>query len=416
MLGSMLEKFLHDKAGAIAVIAAVVIPVVIGFVGVGAEVSYWYYNQRKVQNAADAAAYAAAVQLRVEGTPTDMETAGVDAASRTGYNVGIGVHQFNSPPLTGAFQVADAVEVNLTENVPRLFSAVFLNGAIPMSARAVALIGNARPACVLALDPSADGAVTFTGTAEGLFENCDIAANSVSPDAVMVNGGADLETDCIVAVGGVTVSGSSDLVLNECEQPIENTHEFTDPYASVPEPDTTAPCEPQNTFAGPPSAVHDIGPGRYCGGLQINRTVNLDPGIYIVDGGALSVSSTAVLRGTGVTFFLTNGADLNINGTSEVQLSAPTTGPYAGLIVFADPDNAGDLEYNINGDSDSYLAGAIYSPSGTVVVNGTSTSGGGCTQVVARMVRVNGGAALGSDCTGVGTNPLLSVRSITLVE
>ena len=150
--------------------------------------------------------------------------------------------------------------------------------------------------------------------------------------------------------------------------------------------------------------------------MQVNRTVNLDPGVYVIDGGSLSISSTASLRGTGVTFYLTNGADLNINGTSDVQISAPTSGPYAGLAIFADADNDTSLEYNINGDSDSFIAGAIYSPSGTVVINGSSTSSGGCTQVVARMVRVAGGTGFGSDCTGVGTNPLLSVRPIRLVE
>lgn len=412
----MLSRFLKNQGGAIAVVAAIVIPVVIGFVGVGAEVSFWYFNQRKIQNSADAAAYAAAVQLRIDASHAAMEIAGLDAASRSGFEAGIGTSQFNAPPATGAFTAATAVEVTLNENVPRLFTALFAEGTVPMSGRAVALITSARPACILALDPAAAGAVLFSGTSETLLENCDVAANSISPEAIMIQGGGDLETDCIAAVGGVSASGSSDLVLNECDAPVENTHEFPDPYAELPEPDMLAPCESQNTFAGPPGSVHNIGPGRYCGGLNINRTANLDPGVYIVDGGALSIASTASLIGSGVTFYLTGDADLNINGSSDVEISAPTSGPYAGVVIFSDPDNDPDLEYNINGDSDSFVTGAIYSPSGTVVINGSSTAGGGCTQVVARMIRVNGGTGFGSDCTGVGTNPLLSVRPIVLVE
>ena len=412
----MFSRFLKNQGGAIAVVAAVVIPVVIGFVGVGAEVSFWYFNQRKIQNSADAAAYAAAVQLRLNASQSDMESAGLDAASRSGFEVGIGTSQFNSPPVTGAFTAATAVEVTLNENFPRLFTALFAEGTVPMSGRAVAVITPARPACILALDPAEAGSVLFSGTSETLLENCDVAANSISPEAVMIQGGGDLETDCIAAVGGVSASGSSDLVLNECDAPVENTHEFPDPYAGLPEPDMSAPCESQNTFSGSPGTVHNIGPGRYCGGLGINRTVNLDPGVYIVDGGQLSVASTASLIGTGVTFYLTADADLNINGSADVEIAAPTSGPYAGVVIFSDPDNGSDLEYNINGDSDSFVTGAIYAPSGTVVINGSSTSGGGCTQVVARMVRVNGGTGFGSDCTGVGTNPLLSVRPIVLVE
>lgn len=412
----MFSRFLRDTSGAIAIIAALVIPVVIGFVGVGAEVSFWYFNQRKIQNSADAAAYAAAVKLRINASQTDMESAGLDAASKSGFKTEIGTSQFDSPPASGAYTEATAVEVTLREDVPRLFTALFAEGAVPMSGRAVALITPARPACILALDPSADGAVLFGGSSETLLENCDVAANSISPEAVKLQGGGDVETDCIASVGGVSVAGTSDLVLNECEKPIENTHEFPDPYAGTPIPDMSDPCESQNTFAGSPGTVHHIGPGRYCGGLYINREVHLDPGVYIVDGGALSVASTASLLGTGVTFFLTADADININGTSDVQISAPTSGPYAGLVIFADPENGSDLEYNINGDSGSFITGAIYSPSGTVIANGTSTSGGGCTQIVARMVQINGGTGFGSDCTGVGTGPLLSVRPIVLVE
>lgn len=412
----MLNRFLRNTRGTIAVAAGIVLPVAVGFLGLGAEVSYWYFNQRKVQSATDAAAYAAAVQYRMGASQSAMETGGLDAATKSGFETGIGSSVFSAPPASGPFTGDTAVEVVLTEQVPRLFTAVFVNGAVPMSSRAVARILPARPACILALDPSAPGAVTFTGSSDALLENCDVAANSLDPAAITISGGGQLETDCMATVGGVSVSGSSSLTMNECDAAAENTHVFDDPYAGVPDPSTSGPCAGQNTFSGPPGAVHDVSPGRFCGGMQVNRTVNLDPGVYVIDGGSLSISSTASLRGTGVTFYLTNGADLNINGTADVQISAPTSGPYAGLAIFADADNDTSLEYNINGDSDSFIAGAIYSPSGTVVINGSSTAGGGCTQVVARMVRVAGGTGFGSDCTGAGTNPLLSVRPIRLVE
>ena len=354
--------------------------------------------------------------LRVNAPEADMETAAIDAAVKSGFRTSIGSSVFHAPPTSGAHTADNAVEVTLSEAVPRIFTAMFFNDTVPMSGRAVAVIGDARPACILALDPSADGAVTLSGTADAVLENCDIAANSVSPTAVDIQGSADLDTDCIAAVGGVSISGSANVSLNECNKPAENTHEFTDPYAGTPEPALTAPCEAQNSFGGSPGSVYDIGPGRYCGGMDIRRTVNLDPGVYIIDGGGLDINSSAVVRGSGVTFYLTNNADISINGSADIQVSAPTSGAYSGIVVFADRDNDSSIQYKINGNSDSFFSGAVYAPSGMIVMNGSSTSGGGCTQLVGRLVKVNGGTGFGSDCSASGTSPLWSVRKITLVE
>lgn len=412
----MFREWLNDKSGSIAVIAAVVLPVTVGFIGVGAEISYWYFSERRIQSAADAAAFAGAVQLRVARPQSDIEAAGVDAADRTGFDPASGTAVFNTPPLTGAFTGETAVEAILTETIPPFFTAVFGKGPITLSGRAVALVLPANPACVIALDTTASGAVTFSGTSASVFEDCDVVTNSVAPDAVLITGSGDIEVDCLAAVGGVSTGGSSGLTLNDCPAPVEDAHEFTDPYAGTPPPDTTQPCEAQNVFSGPQGSTYNITPGRYCGGLQANRNVNLAPGVYVIDGGSLSVGSVGSLQGSGVTFYLTNNAGLSINATSDVQISAPTSGPYSGMAIFADPLNSSVLEYNINGDADSSINGAIYAPSGTVVINGSSSSGGGCTQVVSRMVRISGNAGLGSDCTGTGVNAALGVRGIELVE
>ena len=50
------------QGGNVAVLFAVVLPMFVGGVGLGVETSYWRYMQLEVQGAADAAAYAAAVE------------------------------------------------------------------------------------------------------------------------------------------------------------------------------------------------------------------------------------------------------------------------------------------------------------------------------------------------------------------
>jgi len=297
--------------------------------------------------------------------------------------------------------------------VPRLFSAFFQGGNVPMSGRAVARLFQGQPACILALDPSASGAVTFTGSSNVVLDGCNVHANSLATDAVTVIGSGHVETPCASSVGNV--SASPGLLMSECSSLIDHANKIDDPYADIPEPLTGSACEPVNVFAGSPSSTYNISQGEYCGGLTIKRTVTMDPGMYVVSGGDLVIESTAVVSGTGVMFFLTGGATVKIAGSATVQLSAPTSDTYAGILFFVDRDDL-YATHIINGDSASSFDGAIYAPNGHVEVAGSSTVGGGCTQVVAATIEFTGDAGFGTDCTGTGVNEIETNQLVMLVE
>ena len=70
-----LQELWSDRTGAAAVVMAVTLPVFVGGLGMGAEVGYWYFGQRKVQNSADVAAYAGAVALRAGDDDSTIEAA-----------------------------------------------------------------------------------------------------------------------------------------------------------------------------------------------------------------------------------------------------------------------------------------------------------------------------------------------------
>ncbi len=415
MLKSIYHKFLSDQAGAIAIIVGLLMPVVIGGWALGAEVGYWYFNQRKLQNSADVAAYAGAVELRAGQDQQTIADAAFAAAAKTGYKESIGTLTVSSPPTTGAFAGdPNVVEVIAQENVLSLFSAFFTDVDVPMSGRAVARVMEGQAVCILALDTSASGAVTFTGSSNTILEGCNVHANSMANDAIAVTGSSYVETPCVSAVG--YVSASSGLAMGECTYPHEHAKMIKDPYADVLEPMPSTMCEEVNVFAGPPNESYEIFPGDYCGGLTIKRTVDMKPGVYVVSGGDLTIESTAVVRGTGVMFFLTGGASVNIAGTADVQLSAPTSDdPYAGILIFGDRD---DLYANhiINGDSESLFDGAIYAPSGHVEFAGSSSVGGGCTQVVAATIKFTGDTGIGTDCSDTGINEIDTNQLVKLVE
>ena len=70
----------------------------------------------------------------------------------------------------------------------------------------------------------------------------------------------------------------------------------------------------------------------------------------------------------------------------------------------------------MNGNSGSIVNGAIYAANGNVRMNGTSSFGGGCTQIVARTIEFSGNSGLGVDCTGSGVRDIRSSRLVTIVE
>ena len=58
------------SAGVVAVVTAMVLPLLLGFAALGTEVGHWYLAQRQMQGAADAAAISAAAQYIVNPTLT----------------------------------------------------------------------------------------------------------------------------------------------------------------------------------------------------------------------------------------------------------------------------------------------------------------------------------------------------------
>jgi Flp pilus assembly protein TadG len=413
MVKRRLQGLLANNSGAAAVIMALTLPVVVGGMGLGTEVGYWYFNQRKVQHSADMAAYAGAVELRSGKELSSIEAAATDAAEETGYAADKGAIVVNTPPTSGAFAGdANAVEVTVQENMSRLFTALFADGTVDVSGRAVARISGGQQTCVLSLDKSAAGAVTFIGSTSAILIGCNVHSNSLSDSSVLVSGSATVQTPCMSASGMVSISAS--LTLSDCVAPYEHADQVADPYADLPVPDLTGPWTTPNRFGGGSGASYDISPGRY-DGMDISRTVNMAPGVYVIDGGELRINSTATVNGSGVTFYLTNGATVSMNGGADVQLSAPTSGSYAGVLVFvgrSEPYN----DYTVNGNSGSTVNGAIYAANGNVRMNGTSTFGGGCTQIVARTIEFSGNAGLGVDCTGSGVRDIRSSRLVTIVE
>ena len=408
------KMFPGDRSGSVAILLALLMPVIIGGIGLGAEAGYWYFNQRKVQNSADVAAYAGAVELRNGKNKSVIDAAAKSAAAETGYDAIIGTLSAKTPPSGGGYAGdGNAVEVVIQENVPRLLTSLFLSGDVIMSGRAVARVTPTEPTCLLALSKTASASVDFNGTADAVLSGCNVHANSLAADAVRVSGSAKVKTPCVTAVGNVDASAGLD--MTECTSAVENADPVDDPYADTPEPAVSSSCAPQNDFGGAPGTSYTISPATYCGGLYMRRYVTLDPGVYVVNGGELQINSTANVKGDGVMFYLTGGATVSFAGAAHIELAAATSGPYEGILLFVDPDDP-NSDHMINGDSSSFFDGAFYAPNAHIQWAGNSLSTGGCSQIVASTITVIGTAGLGTNCVGKPIRQIQKEQLVILVE
>ena len=400
-------------------VSAITMPVAIGFAALGVETATWYTERASLQNAADAAALAGALELRRGSSTAAINAAAIQEARRNGHIATDYADIINTPPTSGAYTKAQAVEAILARPVKLLFAAYFIEGLHKIQARAVAVVNDAGEACILALDPAASNAVQFTGNTSVLVKNCVIAANSKASDAVTVSGSATVEVDCINTVGGV--SADDGLTLTQCKKAITGGAVTPDPLANLAMPTTPGSCTQTNfKVTGNAGNATTVSPGRYCGGMSLQSgVITMQSGTYIMDGGDFEIRANATVTGNGVTIVLLNAASndpkVTINGGATITLSAPTSGTYAGVLFFQDRSSSGSPQ-TFNGNAATNFTGTLYFPATTVRFLGNNTSAGGCVHIIANLIEFRGNAGIGNDCSSSGTPPILLAGSVRLME
>jgi len=411
-----IEKIIRRSAasdsGNVAILFAILLPVIIGLCGIGVEVGYWYFKNRQLQSAADIAAFSGAVAIYNDSKNADVVQVATAAATANGFSPSDGTIFVRNPPASGNFQNASSVEVELTFSTPRIFSALFNSEPMFTRVRAVATTSpEQNTACILALNPAASSAVSIGGNTNIASNDCNVAANSRSNSAIRMTGAARLTTPCVFAVGGVSVN--SGLTLTLCDAPMTGAEAISDPYADVPAPPVTGGCKTV------PSDATVLSPGRYCGGIDIKSNVTFLPGIYVITGGNFSIGAQANVVGDDVVFYLDGNGSVSISANSQYNLTAPETGPYGGLLFFGDR-KATSGSHTVNGStSSSNMTGALYFPARPISYSGGSAQTGGCTQIIADSITFSGNAKFTSSCPNTGIKPIKTVGaagSTRLVE
>ncbi|MDE2476775.1 MAG: hypothetical protein KGO48_17100 [Alphaproteobacteria bacterium] len=402
--------FAGSRSGNVAIIAGLSMTILVGFCGLGTDSAYWFYSSRSLHAAADIASFNAAVALNGGASGTALKTAATTAATGNGWN-GTGTITVNNPPASGTHESTDAVEVILTETVPRYFTSIYSSTPLTIQARSVATKNGSHVACVLALSSTANQAINVSGGGNLSSPDCDIVSNSTSSTAINMSGSAKLSAPCIVTVGDA--STTSGLTLNKCTSPTEHAPVATDPYASIPAP--SIPSGPCIQLSGSPTTIQ---PGYYCKGLSVSWSgvTTFEPGLYYIDGGNFAISGQADVTGTGVTFYIAKGETAAISGGATANLTAPTSSTtwsgtsnsastYSGLVFFGDR-SATNGNDDFSGGSNQSITGAIYFPTENVTFSGSNASSSQCTQLIASTVTISGSAAFNNTCPGDGMSTI----------
>jgi hypothetical protein len=393
-----------STAGQAVIYMALLLPVMLGMVGIAVDVGFLECLKRLAQTAADAGAIAGAQEIPYIATANDVRASALAATAANHYTDGTdGVTvAVNHPPLLGVhIGNANYVEVIVSQKHSTFFLNMLGISSGTIATRAVAFWGSdSRPNCLYTLGTTGTDLALATGdriTAPG----CGVTLDSSSGDAL--DGRGVLTARSIGIVGGF-------VGRRPTPPPITGIVPANDPLSFLPAP-AVAPCAgaalsiigPGNFAVNPGGNCYNVSvagpatvtfsPGQYSA-INLSGTANVafNPGLYVIVNGSVNNTATVNVTGNGVTFYLgPDAGSVAYVGSAISTLAAPATGTYAGILFF---QNLGDANTaSFMGNATSTLQGVLYFPGAPVQWTRRSNTAAYLT-IVAQSLTLTGGATL----------------------
>ncbi|MGI8705612.1 MAG: TadE/TadG family type IV pilus assembly protein [Sphingomicrobium sp.] len=405
-----MKQLWNDRRGNAIIIAAVTLPVVVGAAGLGTDTVQWVGWKRQLQRAADSAAIAG-VYGRAQSQ--DVNTAvGTDLDKNNHLWVPLlgGYPQVTTPADTSSMTYTTKVDLAVRQKLG--FSSLFLATPPTITVSATAAMIPDGNYCVVALQPGTDPGI-YIGGSSNVHMGCGAISNSLSAtDSVKVMGGAHtFVADPVAAVGGIssTINGAGELQPFHVAMP--------DPYAGKFSTDIPAgeTCTNFN-HANKTNADGSKKPGCYNNFTAGLGTV-LSPGTYYLNNTDIKLTGHDSVTGDGVTIILTGSSpgSVDMSGNSSLDLTAPTTGPYANMVLIQAPNAATGNNNTINGDNGTSLDGAIYFPQGDLTFTGSSAAATQCAMIVSYTVAFSGNASVQNDTSSCTADTQVQGKKVRLI-
>jgi hypothetical protein len=398
------KSVLSSTKGGVAIQIGVGLGALVGMLGLGTESTFLIYKHRQMQSVTDSAALSGAMALS-QAWPRDPVSEARAVTARLGYvhggnQVTIAV---NAPPATGPYAGnQEAVEVIVSQPQDLAMMGLFGPDSANVGTRSVALRNSTGRFCILALDPTVAQAMYVSNNAVLADTECGVAVNSSSGTALVMNNNAIIN-------GPVHTRGAWSLANNAELNGKPLTKHGTlidDPYADI-QLQSPPPCTGQSG-SGSNNITRNLAPGRFCSGWDFknNVTLNLSAGAYYIDS-QLSIKNNVTINGTGVTLIINGNYAMDIDNNGALNISAPTSGDYAGLAFFGKRDGTSTVLQKFSNNTVMNIQGAVYFPNQILEFdNNGVTTAQGCTHVIGRMVRMMNNVELKNNCEETGVKPI----------
>ncbi len=396
-----LPLFSRCTSANVAIMASVLIPMLVLAVGVAVDYSTIHLSVSKLQETADSSAIASAREMMLSNGDTATVQAvaenyvrahlassgggGPQFRSRHGNNGG-----FIGPPtvVATANKENGTVEVSITALKKNAFGGFIQPKTSTLTVSATARSYGGGKTCIIALEPVELAAVEIKSGSSLVAMDCGVQSNSTDSAGIMMHNGASMTASNICSTGGVQLNGGITSVT-----PVSDCPVIEDPLAyKVPPP--VGSCDYIGMVVTD-SDVVTLDPGVYCGGLTIKKfaQVDLRPGVYVMKDGPLRVTDEATFIGTNVGFyFLGDASTMSLRKDTTIELTAPKSGPMAGLLMFSDRSNLLYQSFAISSNYARVLLGTIYLPNGKMLIDSNSMIGdkSAYTVIVARRFITDG--------------------------
>jgi len=414
---AFIRKLIKDRRGNALAIACACMPLVVGAAGLAVDTIQWTLWKRQLQRAADSAAIAGVYDRSSSaGATTTVPTTvshDVSINNHTWMALKTGYPQVAYPANSGVMQYQVQVTLAVQQSLP--FSSLFMSSAPTIIANATAAsVPSGGEACVNAREPSASKTgINITGNAGIYMPDCVMYSNSPSTNTAAAGGSSNVTAEAVAGVGGIQESNNWHVQSYRPYSPA-----IDDPFANVtPNPSDMHCVGSQLDQDTNVSAM--IASGTNCwSSLRVNsnQSLTLPSGTYYINGGDAFIQGN--LTCTACTIVLTNIdgtspnptiGQLKVNADSNINMTAPTSGPFQGIAIYQDRRATDASPGNkINGNQGSIVQGALYFPSQLLDYNGTGTTSAICTMFVARRVNFSGNSTTTnkfkklSDCSAYG--------------
>jgi Flp pilus assembly protein TadG len=388
---------LRDEAGQTLILFALSLVVLCGFLGLAIDVGMVRATRIKLQEAADAAALAGALEVNnCDGAANcqGMQFAARAAMAENGLNGSALQTQVCSPgaPTTLTltlnngpcvlandpnFGKSQYVEAVVSEQQPAYFARVFGLNSFNVSARGEAM--GSPAGCFYNLGRPGKGSLTLVSGAHLDATNCAIFDDG----DLITNGGAHEQSTLFDYYGSWNQGGGIFDPAPTQAPPV------SDPVRTSGFP--TPPTGSCTTLAAFNGSSATLGPGYYCGiTVDSGGRLTLTGGTYYLSGDFVPKSGSRVDGTAGVTIVFLSGS-YNGSSGSRVDFSAQTSGPYTGIVMYQVASDTKQFVYD-SGNGSTWQ-GIFYVPGAAMDIN----SGGDAKDnvlVVAYSTVIDSGAKL----------------------